>query len=169
MFGKANANEDPKSNPVDLHFPTKVIVEPKIAEDLRVCIPPLTPPADIQHTYNEDFDDFAVETHEWLSLISLNSPRINPKDGMDSFLSRYIPPGGSSTESKLVKITWQGFLRPSWAHGLFVEALLATPRESWFSCSVVGFGETWSGDGKDSTILKPPHTSNEYVLWEVTS
>jgi len=153
---------------MDTHFPNKVSVEPITATGIDVNIPPLNPPtSNAESGCETDFEDFAIETHEWLSLVSLNSPRVNPEDRLDSFLSRYIPPGGSSTGSKLVKVTWQGFFSSAWAHRLLVEALQATPATSWFSISVVGFSSTWSGDTKDCTILKPPNTSDEYILWEV--
>lgn len=129
-------------------------------------VPPLKPPAEVSTDYGDDFEDFAVDTHEWLSLISLDSPRIRHDDQINSFLSRYSTPG-PSTASNLVKITWQGFLSPSWAHQTFVQTLLAIPGDGWFAYCVGGFGEGWAGDCKDCTILKVPDAPNEYVLWEV--
>lgn len=155
-------------DPLDAHFPTKLTVHPEITQGIKVNVPPLRPSL-TDHSGNEvgEFDEYAVETHEWLSLISLNSPRVDPEDKLDPFLSRYAPPGDLTTRSKLVKATWQGFLSPAWAHKIFVQALLAASRDSWFSYSVAGFGEGWSGSRRDCTILKPPESSDEYVLWEV--
>jgi ribonuclease P/MRP protein subunit RPP40 len=130
-------------------------------------MPVLKPPSEVDTSYGADFEDYAVEVHEWLSLILLESPRIRSDDKIDAFLSRYVPPGGSTTSSNLVKITWQGFLSPSWAHKTFVQALLAAPRDVWFAYYVVGFGESFLGGNRDCTILKLPNASNEYVLWEV--
>jgi ribonuclease P/MRP protein subunit RPP40 len=130
-------------------------------------MPRLKPPTDVDSIYGEDLDDFAIETHEWLSMISLNSPRIESEDKIDSFLSRYAAPGEPEITSKLVRITWRGFLPTSWVHKTFVEALLLTPRDSWLACSVGGFEEGWSCESKDCTILRPPDAVNEYVLWEV--
>jgi ribonuclease P/MRP protein subunit RPP40 len=130
-------------------------------------LPPLNPPSDIDPLYDGNFEDYAVEIHEWFSLISLNSPRINPEDNIDPFLSRYATPGESNTRSKFVKVTWRGFLTPTWVHKTFMETLLAAPRDAWFAYSAVGFGEGWSGDSKDCTILKPPDAPNEYVMWEI--
>jgi ribonuclease P/MRP protein subunit RPP40 len=132
-------------------------------------MPPINPPKDVDSINGEDLEDFAIETHEWLSLVSLDSPRIDPDNKIDSFLSRYAAPGESRIRSKLVRISWRGFLPPIWVHETFVEALLLTPRDSWLACSVVGFEEGWSCESKDCTILRPPGAPNEYVLWEIVS
>lgn len=150
--------------PIDVHFPSKKIVDPQILGDIRISLPQLNPPLDIDPL---GLEDFAVEIHEWLSLIAMNSPRIDPEDKIDPFLSRYITPGGPNTVSKLVRITWRGFMTAIWVHKTFMKVLLAAPRDAWFAYSVVGFGEGWSGDSKDCTILKPPDAPNEYVMWEI--
>jgi ribonuclease P/MRP protein subunit RPP40 len=153
-------------DPLDAHFPLRVTVSPEITPGIKVNMPPIKPPKDSSE-YGEDFEDFAVETHEWLSLISLGSPRINADDQIDSFLSRYVPPAGSTTPTNLVRITWRGFLSPSWAHKMFVQALVVVPQKAWFVYSAAGFGEVWAGGGKDCTILKVPDAPKEYLLWEV--
>jgi ribonuclease P/MRP protein subunit RPP40 len=127
----------------------------------------MKPPPESKSKHDDEFETFATETHEWLSLVSLNSPRIDPEDRIDSILSRYIPPGESLTSSQLVKITWGGFISPSWAHKTFIQTLLASPKNSWFSYSACGFGNGSSQHSKDCTILKLPDCQNEYLLWEV--
>lgn len=157
----------PSPDPLEAHFPVRVAVSPEITPDMKVNIPPLKPPTETSSEYGEEFEDFVAETHEWLSLISLDSPRITADDQIDSFLSRYVPPGGSSASSNLVRITWRGFLSPLWAHGAFVHALLVVPPKAWFVFSVGGVGEVWSGGSKDCTILRVPDAPKEYLLWEV--
>lgn len=130
-------------------------------------MPILTPPADRNDSYADDFEDYAVEIHEWLSLIQLSSPRIDPGDKLDPFLSRYSPPGDDPTSIGLVKITWRGFLSPTWAHQIFVQVVLAAPKDAWFAYSVAGFVEGSLENCKDCTILKVPDAPNEYVLWEL--
>lgn len=156
-----------KPDPLDIHFPTKITVSPEIIPNIYVKEPCLKVPTKITSEYDGDFEDFAVEVHEWLSLISLGSPRIDPNDQIDSVLSRYVSPGDSTKSSKLVKITWRGFLAPKWIHKTFAQLLLASPNNSWFAFYVYGIGEGWSGRSKDCTILKLPDTSKEYMLWEV--
>jgi ribonuclease P/MRP protein subunit RPP40 len=154
-------------DPLDIHFPIRRTITPKLSKDIKVNMPPLKPPTDVDGSYDADFEDYAAETHEWFSLIQLDSPRINPDDKIDSFMSRYVPPGDSSTVCKLVKITWQGFLAPSWAHKTFVQVLLATPQDVWFAYCVAGFVEGDLGASRNCTILKVPDTLNEYVLWDI--
>jgi ribonuclease P/MRP protein subunit RPP40 len=156
-----------KPNPLDIHFPTRVTISPEIIPNINVKEPCLKPPTKIPTEYDGDFEDFAVETHEWLSLISLDSPRIDPDDQIDSVLSRYMPPGDSMKSSKLVKITWRGFVAPSWVHKTFSQLLITSPDSSWFAFCVCGFGEGYSGRSKDCTVLKVPDSPKEYMLWEI--
>jgi ribonuclease P/MRP protein subunit RPP40 len=152
---------------LDAHFPIKKIATPQIIEDMHVKMPNLKPPVASNNSYVDDFEDYAVEIHEWLSLIQLNSPRINFEDKIDPFLSRYSPPGESFSSGSLIKLTWQGFISPAWAHKTFVQIILAAPRNAWFVCSVASFGEGSMENCKDCTILKLPDAPNEYVLWEI--
>jgi ribonuclease P/MRP protein subunit RPP40 len=138
-----------------------------VLQDIKVNLASLKPPKEVDHTYGADFEDYAVELQEWFSLISLESPRINPDDKIDPFLSRYAPPGDSYIITKLVKLTWQGFLAPTWAHKTFVHILLTAPRDSWFAFCVGGFGEGISGHSKNCTIIRLPDAPNEYVVWEI--
>ncbi len=156
------------SDPLNTHFPVKKAVAPKISAGINVKIPSLKPPTEVDDLYGADFEDYAIETHEWLSLIQLESPRVDSEDRIDPYLSRYSVPGDDATNASLVKITWRGFLSSSWAHKTFVQTLLAAPQDSWFVCSVAGFGEGSLGECKDCTILKLPDAAQEYVLWEIS-
>lgn len=130
-------------------------------------MPSLKPPTDTEPLYCGDFEDYAVDVHEWLSLVLLESPRTKSDDDIDPFLSRYVPPGDSFTNLKLVKVTWQGFMSPSWAHKSFVQTLLAVPQDTWFAYCVIGVDNGLFGEGKSCTILKLPDAPNEFVSWEV--
>ena len=154
-------------SPVDIHFPLQKTVNAEVLVGIRASLPPLSPTIGTDLLYDGNFEDFAVETHEWLSLISLGSPRINPEDKIDPFLSRYVTPGESNLTANLVKVIWPGFLTPIWVHKLFIGISLAASRDVWFAYSIVGFGEGWSGNSKDCTILKLPHALDEYVMWEI--
>ncbi|RDW71943.1 hypothetical protein BP5796_07977 [Coleophoma crateriformis] len=160
------AEDSPSPDPLQPHFPTRITAD---FEALRfsAALPPLSPPAKMDTNHGEEFEDFAVETHEWLSLAALASQRINPTDNVDPYLCRYNPPKPTTTKD-LVKIVWKGFISPSWAHRKFVQALLTMPKNGWFAYSVASFGEDWSGESKNCTILKVPDAANEYILWEVS-
>jgi ribonuclease P/MRP protein subunit RPP40 len=130
-------------------------------------MPALKPPTDVDPSYSADFEDYAADVHEWLSLVLLDSPRINANDKIDTFLSRYVPPGDPFTNCNIIKVTWRGFLSPSWAHKTFVQILLAVPQDSWFAYCVIGFGDGPLGRSKSSITLKLPDALNEYVLWDL--
>jgi len=120
--------------------------------------------------YEDDFSDFAVEIYEWLSMISLEALRVAPNDRIDPFLSRYSPPAADPQKlgvTELIKINWKGFASSSWAHKIFVQALLAAKPGMWFSFTVLGFDESIRTGGGDCTILKLSGAQNEYMLWEV--
>ena len=154
-------------DPLDPYFPVEKIVSPSLLQDIKVIQPSLEPPKEVDPTYGADFEDYAIELQEWLALVLLESPRIGPDDKIDPFLSRYAPPGDSQTCTKLVKLTWQGFLAPTWAHQAFVQILLAAPQEAWFAYCVGGFGEGISGENKNCTVLRLPNAPKEYIFWEV--
>lgn len=156
-------------SPLDAHFPVKKTASPAVVQGIEVKMPSLKPPRAPTEgdLYGADFEDYATEMQEWLSLVQLESPRVEANDKIDLYLSRYCPPGEASTVTSLVRITWRGFLSPSWAHKTFVRFLLAAPRNSWFVCSVAGFGEGSLGECKDCTILRLPNAPSEYVLWEI--
>lgn len=152
------------------HFPVTVSCAPEISPETEVKLPRLQPPNDQRDMYEDEFSDFAVEIYEWLSLISLGSPRVNAQDQIDPFLSRYSPPSAEAHNfnvTEVVKITWSGFLSSSWAHKIFVQALLAAKSEMWFSFAMLGFNESIPRECGDCTILKLAGARNEYVLWEV--
>jgi len=125
--------------------------------------------------YPDEFSDYATELYEWLSLISLSSPRVNANDQIDPFLSRYRPPPPSATpeQTELVKIIWSGFMSSKWVHETFVKILLANGSVSggktWFSYGVCGFHKSWSSDSRDALVLKLPGSApGEYILWDVS-
>lgn len=136
-------------------------------------MPRLLPQMELEDKSMDEFNDFSVDLYEWLSLISLESPRVNINDKIDPFLSRYSPPEpdpASPKTEELVKITWEGFLSPSWAYTVFVQALLAATVDMWFSFAVLGFNESLPSDSTDCTVLRlpgQPGQPSEYILWEV--
>lgn len=153
-------------DPLDVHFPSRKTVTLSIGQDIKVNLPALKPPPKRESFEDPEFDEFTTDTLEWLSMVLLDSPRLCPEDSINSYLSRYQPPG-ETAKQELVKVTWQGFISPAWAHQSFVGILLAVPDDSWFAYSVSGFAESWQGGIKNSMILKVPETQRDYMLWEV--
>ena len=66
-------------------------------------------------------EDWAVEVDEWLSLISLQSPRIEQGDSIDPYLCRYPKPDADgATTARLVCLRWSGFIPGQWLRHFFV-------------------------------------------------
>lgn len=159
-------SKDLEIEPLEAFTPSNKTSIPQISEEFKTNIPSLIPPAEVDPKYGHDFEDYAIETNEWLSMALIESPRLLSTDSIDSFLSRYAPPN-NSTPGSLVKIRWQGLISPTWAYKLFVSTLLATPQELWSACSISGFADDWGTIGHHSLVLKFPESQSDFVLWDV--
>ncbi|KAI0997862.1 hypothetical protein K3495_g10327 [Podosphaera aphanis] len=153
-------------DPLDKNFPSRKTVTPKITKEITATMPSLIPTIDKDKEYEEDFQDYASSIHEWFSLVMLESPCIDDMNKIDPVLSRYTAPGDTQ-KTKLVKISWQGFISPSWVHKLFIKVLLAVPRDAWAALDITGFPVGLADERKSCMILKLPNTAQEYVLWEI--
>ena len=104
--------------PLSAHHPFNYQVSPVVTNLQAVKVPPLTSSAVIEAVD----DDGALEIHEWLGLVSLQSPRIQANDSIDPYLCRYEVPDSDHTETcSLVHVGWKGFIPAVWISGLFVE------------------------------------------------
>jgi ribonuclease P/MRP protein subunit RPP40 len=130
-------------------------------------MPKLSPdPSFLASSGKEDFEDFSTGLYEWLSLVRLRSPRIQVGDKIDPYLSRYQVPEGQMG-SKLCKISWQGFLAPSWSRQTLIDIITTLPPKTWFSFSTTTFSKGLAGDNAECTILRLPSSTGEYFMWEV--
>lgn len=132
-------------------------------------MPSLKPPPEILEPCGlVDFEYFATETYEWLSLVRLQSPRVEPDDGIDSYLSRYQLPGTweDREPTKLCKVIWQGFLSPSWTKKTLIDLTLALPAKSWFAFSATTFSQGMMGDVQECIVMRPPDSHGEYIQWD---
>lgn len=105
--------------PITKHHPvtTECSLQQKTTE--RVNVPNLSPPLSLDS--DDDFEDWALEISEWLSLVALESPRILSEDSIDPFLSRYqIPDDDSGKASNMLTLTWAGFIPATWIRYLLV-------------------------------------------------
>ena len=105
--------------PIAKHHPATKDCLPQLTTTEGVRVPILSPaPAS---DCDDDFEDWALETYEWLSLVALKSPRIAVSDAIDPFLSRYqVPDGDSGKIFNMVALTWTGFIPASWIMQLFI-------------------------------------------------
>ncbi|KAI3331604.1 ribonuclease P 40kDa subunit [Xylariaceae sp. AK1471] len=165
-----NLSKTPSPDPISQYFPTKYTSNPALVEDMAMTIPPLKIPSAILADRNrQELDEYAMEVYEWLSLVRLESPRVKLGDSVDPYLSTYVVPGNASEidKGRLCKISWQGFIPPSWAANALADLIKALPPKAWFSISTTPFTRVAIGHGADCTIMRPPSSPGEYVLWEI--
>ncbi|KAF6220904.1 hypothetical protein HO133_002584 [Letharia lupina] len=145
--------------PIIEHHPVTKDCSPHQKTTERVSAPNFIPPP--HSDSNDDFEDWALETYEWLSLVAMESPRILSEDTIDPYLSRYqIPDGDSAKVLNMITLTWTGFIPALWARHLFIclSSAKTTIREGassedFFALSAYSF-KTAVTDQKDAyTIL----------------
>ncbi|KAK3318897.1 ribonuclease P 40kDa subunit-domain-containing protein [Apodospora peruviana] len=167
------SDDTPMPDPLDRHHPTTLSTTPNVSQGINALTPTLTPSVDSIGSggeAREEFESFCTELYEWLSLVRLGSPRIQPGDQIDPYLCRYHVPGEENQQSQqlLCKINWQGFLAPSWARQTLIDIITALPSKTWFSFSTTTFSKGMAGDNAECTFLRPQDSSPvEYILWEV--
>lgn len=117
----------------------------------------------------DEFEEFTVDIYEWLSLVRLGSPRLDPTDNIDPFLSRYETPGEleDKEETNLSRISWTGFLTPAWAKATLIDLIATVPSRTWLSFSSTTFSTGIGGGNSDFTFLRPPDATGEFVTWEI--
>lgn len=107
-------------SPVAKYHPTEKICSPQQRTTKAAKVPNLT--STKSSSCADDFEDWAVETHEWLNLLAMNSPRVFLEDSIDPFLSRYqVPEGDSKNAHSMVIVTWNGLIPASWIRQLLLE------------------------------------------------
>ncbi|KAI1504504.1 ribonuclease P 40kDa subunit [Biscogniauxia marginata] len=165
-----NLSKEPNPDPLQLHGPIKFTSPPSFVGGLAVTVPSLTPPlAILESGHRLDLDEYATDIYEWLSLVRLESPRLDTTDNIDPYLSTYAVPGGPETlhEGQLCKVSWQGFISPTWVRQTFADVIQALPSKSWFSLSATSFNRGMTSDSTDCTVLRLSNTPGEYFLWEI--
>ncbi|KAI1456353.1 ribonuclease P 40kDa subunit [Annulohypoxylon moriforme] len=165
-----NLSKTPVPDPLSQHYPTKYTSNPIVSQGLSMKVPLLKPPPAIVSNQNRlDMEGFVTDVYEWLSLVRLDSPRVDAEDTIDPYLSCYAVPGDIENvrNEKLCRISWQGFMPPKWSQQTLVDVILALPSKSWFSMSVTSFSKGIVGDSADCTILRPPNSPGEYLLWDI--
>jgi len=156
------------SDPIQQFFPTAFTSTPIVSQGLAVLQPNLdVDPEVLAENDREALEYFATESYEWLSLIRLASPRLKPRDSIDPYLSRYCVPGDKTQESRIYKISWEGFMSTQWLHGLLMDVLAVCPSGTWFSLGATCFSKSVPGTSDELTILRPPNAAGKYLMWEI--
>ncbi|CVL01470.1 uncharacterized protein FMAN_07762 [Fusarium mangiferae] len=165
-----STSQIPNPDPLQKFSPTACASTSNISQDIAVLQPSLdVDPEILSENDRESLEYFATEVYEWFSLIRLGSSRVEPCDSIDPYLSRYSVPGNDPKESKVCKLSWEGFMSAQWLRGLLMDVLVACPSRTWFSLSATSFSRSVSGNSDDLTILRPPSAAGRYLMWETRS
>lgn len=120
------ARPEQLQSPILKHHPILRTCTPHIARLASILVPPLAPPETDADTasHREDFEEYAVDTSEWLGLLALDSARVQAVDSIDAYLSRYeVPCRSESQKMDLVRIRWRGLLSAKWITRLYLECM----------------------------------------------
>ncbi|KAL9604491.1 MAG: hypothetical protein Q9219_000456 [cf. Caloplaca sp. 3 TL-2023] len=129
------------------HHPATRPVVPQSITTATISIPNALN-ADAASWSSAEFEDQAIEISEWLSLVSLQSPRVRQDDHIDPYLCRYSKPNGDPANDKhLVVKQWSGLIPAPWLRHMFIvlneqflQRLGELPRSSqWFSLTCQAF------------------------------
>ncbi|KAF4949989.1 hypothetical protein FGADI_8527 [Fusarium gaditjirri] len=165
-----NTTQTPNPDPLQKFSPTACTSTFNISQDIAVLQPSLDVDSEVlSENDRESLEYFATEVYEWLSLIRLGSSRVEPRDTIDPYLSKYSVPGDDPKESKVCKLSWEGFMSAQWLRGLLMDVLVSCPSRTWFSLSATSFSRSVPGNSDDLTILRPPSAAGRYLMWETKS
>lgn len=75
-------------------------------------------------------------------------------------------PGEEPQASRLRKVTWRGFIPPTWVRDTLATVLVAAPSKSWLALSATAFAKG-VGEGGECMFLRPANSGGQYLLWEI--
>lgn len=111
---------DESRNPISAFHPIKKVCIPKIVWTEA----PLQPSINFANTLDTPavFEAWAIELHEWISLLVMGSPRVLKNDTIDPFLCRYAVSDSIQPRNPgIVSIQWSGFIPAHWVRSLFAD------------------------------------------------
>jgi ribonuclease P/MRP protein subunit RPP40 len=133
-----------------------------------LSIPDLDAFSELATSSKADAMELATDMYEWLSLARLDSPRIHFGDNIDPYLSGYqVPRQKDKKPASVRKVSWRGFIQPSWVRQLLVDVIIQLPSKSWFSLSSTAFATSPNGDSAECVLFRPPTSPEQYMLWDV--
>jgi len=146
------------TGPVAGHQPIVLTVEPHIEQLDDIEVP------QIPYTLDQDDHAEATELLEWLSVVTVLSPRLQSGDSMDAYLSRYRVPDffnerledHVSSTGTVSRFRWHGFI-PGTSIKKILLALLKSTGDDWFVIGATSF------NGQAYTILK---SEDRTMTWE---
>ncbi|EFY84877.1 ribonuclease P protein subunit p40, putative [Metarhizium acridum CQMa 102] len=132
-----------------------------------LALPEMLPTTSLTAAEHVGLEERGIDLYEWLSLVRLESARVEPDDKIDPYLSRYCVTGKTSNRLDVCKITWQGFIGTSWLRDLARDVLAVCPRRSWLSIIATSSYCVEMGVNAESVLLRPPGQEDQYLMWQI--
>ena len=177
MEAGEKATDASSEQPLAKHHPLQRISTPKMLLLKDTVIPPIAPPwtsAKMESTPLGQFDKHQLsasllEMYEYISLLSLRSPRISSNDECDSVLSRYsIPDRPFAKGGDIVVLQWDGFLVAHWIRGMFIAITKAINKaDGWMAMSAYPFEGAGNGMGGYTVLMTEGQTEGGELRDEV--
>lgn len=162
---KRTINDQP-SGPITKFHPLPRSASPPTRTDQpNTLIPNLSaPPRSLEESSAYHRSDTSEDILEWLSLITLQSPRLNSTDDIDSYLSRYaIPTSASSNAITVTTLRWHGFIPASWICRIvgLCTSMFQADGQAWYAVTAVAIRTEQGGQrGEGCCLFFPlPHTT----------
>ncbi|KAG6061395.1 hypothetical protein E4U32_002995 [Claviceps aff. humidiphila group G2b] len=115
-----------------------------------------------------DMQEIGLCVYEWLSLLKLDSPRVQYGDDVDTFLSRYRVASRDREQVRICRISWVGLIGTSWFQNLVRDVMTVNATEGWLSFSSNSFYDaSLSGIGSELVMLRPSTKEDQYLMWRL--
>jgi Ribonuclease P 40kDa (Rpp40) subunit len=112
------------ASPIARHHPTMIDLESTGRHDPDIRVPPLKPPNLVDKSNPPDVAGWSQEFVEWLGLVALGSARVLANDDVDSNLSRWTFPEGTSEQATPIRIfQWEGMVDAGWVTQLLITCM----------------------------------------------
>ena len=141
---------------------------PTVGRSAQINMPNLKPTREAISD-REEFEEFAMDTYEWISMMRIQSPRIEVANNVDAYVSSYEVPcqHGAVETTSVCKVSWQGFLSPYWVQDTLMRLFMSVPSKSWLAFTSGAISNCSKADNSEVTVLRPPNSPGEYVMWEI--
>ncbi|KAG6024300.1 hypothetical protein E4U19_003857 [Claviceps sp. Clav32 group G5] len=134
------------------------------------CNPPIFDigPLSFMDTGRLDMQEIGLCVYEWLSLLRLESPRVQYGDDVDTFLSRYRVASRDREQVRVCRISWVGLIGTTWFQNLVRDVMTVNATEGWLSFSSNSFYDvSLSGIGSELVMLRPSTKEDQYLTWRL--
>ncbi|KAG5932285.1 hypothetical protein E4U60_005337 [Claviceps pazoutovae] len=134
------------------------------------CNPPILDigPSSFMDTGRLDMQEIGLCVYEWLSLLKLESPRVQYGDNVDTFLSRYRVASRDRKQVSICRISWVGLIGTTWFQNLVRDVMTVNATEGWLSFSSNSFCDvSLSGIGSELVMLRASTKEDQYLTWRL--